>query len=327
MAIRGKELSPFATHEEDTKGRKVFEEETSRSCFHIDSMRIIYSKSFRRLAHKTQVFIFPEGAHYRNRLTHTLEVACIGKQIARGLGLNEDLVECGCKGHDLGTGPFAHSGEKGLNIMSNGYFHHNLQSVRVVDKIENNHQGLNLTWEVVDAICNHRTAGTPHTLEGRVVQLSDKIAYLNHDIDDVLRSGILKEKDLPKDVIKVLGDTNDKRIETLVNSLIRNSYWKKYVAFEEEVEVAFKKLRAFMFQRIYESGVIKTEDKKAQEMIMSLYEAYMKNLKLLPQTYLKQLEVEKPEVVLCDYISGMTDQFALDRYTELHIPKKWLISK
>lgn len=317
-------LSPYAMKAIESKGR--VKEETPcefRTCFQQDRDRILHSKAFRRLAHKTQVFILPQRDHYRNRLTHSLEVSQVGRAIARGLGLNEDLVEAAGIGHDLGHTPLGHAGERALSTMTNGYFKHNMQSARVVSQIENNKKGINLSWEVVDAITNHRTACTPHTLEGKVVQFADKIAYINHDIDDVIRAGILVEDELPKECTRILGHSQSERINTLIASIIKESKGKNYVALEPEVNKAYTELRRFMFEQIYENPLVKTEDLKAEHMIMALYEAYAKNVNLMPDKYIKKLEEQSKEIVICDYISCMTDRFALDEYQKLYVPSGW----
>ena len=280
-------LSPFAAKAAETRGRSVLEEKcTVRTDFQRDRDRIVHSKSLRRLMHKTQVFLAPEGDHFRTRLTHTLEVSQIARTIARALGLNEDLTEAIALGHDLGHTPFGHNGESFLNEKHPGGFQHNVQSLRVVDVLESHggKRGMNLTYEVRDGIVNHTGAGVPVTLEGQVVKISDRIAYINHDIDDAMRGGIIEDADLPKDCIEVLGINHRARINTLVNDLILNSDGKDRIIMSEHCQFHMDKLRSFMFQNVYHSKIVKKDEEldKIRNMIFSLYDYYEENENELP---------------------------------------------
>ena len=318
-------LSPYASLSRDTRGRD--REETPcdiRPAYQRDRDRILHSKSFRRLKHKTQVFLSPVGDHYRTRLTHTLEVAQIARTIAKSLRLNEELAEAIALGHDLGHTPFGHAGEDALNSVCSEGFAHYKQSVRVVERLEKNGRGLNLTWEVRDGILNHRTAGHPHTLEGKVVRLSDKIAYINHDIDDAIRAGILTEKMLPDKYTDVLGHTVRERLNTLIHSIIQESNGKPEIIMAPEVEEAMKELRAFMFENVYKNSVSKKEDPKAKQLLVDLYGYYMDHIEELPEEYRNLMEQgDSRERVVCDYIAGMSDSYAIDTFTELFVPKAW----
>ncbi|MGN1318175.1 MAG: deoxyguanosinetriphosphate triphosphohydrolase [Lachnospirales bacterium] len=320
--LEEKILSPYASKSNKTKGR-VFEEIPCdiRTNFQRDRDRIIHSKSFRRLMHKTQAFISPEGDHYRTRLTHTLEVSQIARTIARALNLNEDLTEAIALGHDLGHTPFGHLGEDDLARVVPGGFHHNIQSVRVVEKIEKNGRGLNLTWEVLDGILNHRGVGTPSTLEGKIVQISDKIAYINHDIDDAIRAGILTNEMLPQDCIEVLGNTHKGRIDFLIRDIITNSADKNDIIMTKDVKRAMYNLRGFMFDNVYNSGMLGMERNTYGRFLSILYNYYMDNFSELPEEFKKlynnHKETEKQERVVADYIAGMTDRFARKLYSEL----------
>lgn len=317
-----KMLSPYATKSSKSKGR-AFEEEPCeiRTAFQRDRDRIIHSKSFRRLMHKTQAFISPEGDHYRTRLTHTLEVSQIARTIARALNLNEDLTEAIALGHDLGHTPFGHLGEDDLDRVVPGGFHHNVQSVRVVEKIEKNGMGLNLSYEVLDGILNHRGAGSPSTAEGKIVQISDKIAYINHDIDDAIRAGILTNDMLPQDCIEVLGDTHKKRIDFLIRDIIKNSKNKDDILMTREVRTSMYNLRGFMFDNVYNSGMLSDERKKYGRFLSILYSYYIDNFDELPKEfkdlYNNHRKTESEERVVADYIAGMTDRFALKINAEL----------
>lgn len=316
-------LSPYAVKSYETEGRKFFCEPSElRSEFMRDRDRIIHSKSFRRLKHKTQVFLSPEGDHYRTRLTHTLEVSQIARTIARALNLNEDLVEAISLGHDLGHTPFGHTGEGVLNKLS-GHFKHNEQSLRVVDILENNGQGLNLTNEVRDGILNHKKSGEPKTLEGRVVSYADRIAYINHDIEDAERAGILSESDLPKEHIKLLGDSKSKRITSLVMDLVENSYDKPYVKLTEEKEFAMEGLRKYMFDNVYHNNDAKSEEVKADKLIELLYGYYIENSHEMPFIYQKVLESEGLVKAVCDFISSMSDNYAIKIFQDLFLPEGW----
>lgn len=311
-------LSEYAVRSSNSKGRKLYEEaDDIRTCFQRDRDRIIHSKAFRRLMHKTQAFIFPEGDHYRTRLTHTLEVSQIARTIARSLRLNEDLTEAIALGHDLGHTPFGHLGEADLSdIMTNG-FHHNEQSIRVVEKTEKNGKGLNLTYEVIDGILNHRGSGSPSTLEGKVVQISDKIAYINHDIDDALRANILTLEMLPKHCVEILGKTSRERINFLIRNIIKKSEGINDILMEKSVKEAMYDLRKFMFDFVYRGEFLYDEKRRFEHILSKLFEYYTLNPKKLPIEFLKHYEKsENKEVVICDYISGMTDRFALKMYEE-----------
>lgn len=320
--VENKILSKYAAKSTMSKGRVKEEQPCDiRTCYQRDRDRIIHSKAFRRLMHKTQAFISPEGDHYRTRLTHTLEVSQIARTISRSLNLNEDLTEAIALGHDLGHTPFGHLGEDDLARVVPGGFHHNVQSVRVVEKIEKNGDGLNLTYEVLDGILNHRGAGSPSTLEGKIVQISDKIAYINHDIDDALRAGILTYDMLPQECVEVLGSTHKARIDFLIRDIIKNSIDKDDIVMTKEVRTSMYNLRGFMFDNVYNSGMLYEERKKFGRFLSILYSYYIDNFNELPQEfkdlYNNHKETEKEERVVADYIAGMTDRFALKTYDEL----------
>ncbi|MHC1746966.1 MAG: deoxyguanosinetriphosphate triphosphohydrolase [Cellulosilyticaceae bacterium] len=320
-------LSIYACKASETKGRVVFEKECDvRTAYQRDRDRILHSKAFRRLAHKTQVFISPAGDHYRTRLTHTLEVAQIARTIARALRLNEDLTEAIALGHDLGHTPFGHSGEHVLMELTNKVFTHNKQSLRVVEKLENKGEGLNLTYEVRDGILNHPTSGRPSTLEGKIVQLSDKIAYINHDIDDALRGKIIEASDLPREYMAILGKTSGKRINTLITDIILSSTDQDTIKMSDTVSEAFFNLRKFLFKNVYVGSSAKEQEEKAKNIVKQLYYYYMEKYENLPALYMKQLNLgeDKPTVV-CDYISGMTDRYAIHTYSDLFFPSSWQI--
>ncbi len=296
-----------------------------RPVYQRDRDRILHCKSFRRLKHKTQVFLSPKGDHYRDRLTHTLEVSQIARTIAQGLLLNESLAEAIALGHDLGHTPYGHAGERVLNRVSPDGFTHCEQSIRVVELLEKKGRGLNLTWEVRDGILNHRSSGKPATLEGKIVRLSDKIAYINHDIDDAERAGILKEEEIPREYRQILGSTIKERLNTMIHDIITNSQGKPDVVTSPEIGRAMGNMRKFMFEHVYTNKVAKAEEGKAENMVEALYEYYIRNLDSLPQEYQDLIirRGEKETRVVCDYISGMTDQYALAKYTEFFIPKAW----
>ncbi len=317
-----KDLSEFAAKSKYSMGRGRDEEKCDiRTCYQRDRDRIIHCKSFRRLMHKTQAFISPEGDHYRTRLTHTLEVSQIARTIAVALRLNEDLTEAIALGHDLGHTPFGHLGEADLNSIVPGGFHHNVQSVRVVERIEKNGVGLNLTREVLDGILNHRGKGSPGTLEGKIVQISDKIAYVNHDIDDSIRAGILTEKDLPKDCVEILGNTSRKRIDFLIRNIIKNSEGINDIKLDNEAKNALYNLRAFMFDNVYNSGTLGVERDKFGKFLSVMYGYYMDNFEEVPEEFKKNYENSTEEYyaerIVADYLAGMTDRFAQRTYTEL----------
>ena len=310
----------------NSKGRLRPEEQCDiRPVFQRDRDRIIHCKAFRRLKDKTQVFLTPEGDHYRTRLTHTLEVSQTARTIAKALKLNEDLVEAIALGHDLGHTPFGHAGEGMLNELCNGGFKHNEQSVRIVEKLEKNGKGLNLTWEVRDGILNHQTSLMPSTLEGKIVRLSDKIAYINHDIDDAIRGKIICEKDIPKEYTDVLGNTTKKRLDTLVKDIVRNSYGVNDILMSGEVQKAMMDLRQYMFTSVYTNPLAKSEESKAYEMITLLFEYYLKHIDEMPDEfkYLINECGEDEEQVVCDYIAGMSDQYSVSTFQTIFIPKSW----
>ena len=319
-------LSPYAALSRDTRGREKPEELCDiRPEYQRDRDRILHCKAFRRLKHKTQVFLAPEGDHYRTRLTHTLEVAQIARTIARSLRLNESLTEAIALGHDLGHTPFGHSGEAILDKLCEDGFAHYRQSVRVVEVLEKDGQGLNLTWEVRDGILNHRTSGRPSTLEGCIVRLSDKIAYINHDIDDAIRARIFQEKDLPSEYTDVLGHSVRERLNTMIHDIIINSQGRPEIIMSEEKEKAMKDLRSWMFAHVYSNSVAKEEEGKAQRMLRFLYQHYMDHTEDLPREYLDLMEHrgEKKVRIVCDYIAGMSDRYAIDMFEQLFVPKAW----
>lgn len=318
-------LSPYATLSMNSKGRLKPEEQCDiRPVFQRDRDRIIHSKAFRRLKDKTQVFLTPEGDHYRTRLTHTLEVSQNARTIAKALRLNEDLVEAIALGHDLGHTPFGHAGERALNMVCPFGFTHNEQSVRTVDYFERDGAGLNLTYEVRDGILNHQTASMPSTLEGKIVRFSDKIAYFHHDMDDAIRGGILKEADIPKEIGDVLGYTTGERLDRFIHDIVTASTDKNDITMSPDVEAGMKALRSFMFEHVYENKEAKSEESKAEVLIITLYEYYLQHLEKLPADLIKMHENGEPkERVVCDFIAAMTDRFAIAKYDELFIPQTW----
>lgn len=319
-------LSPYAVKSAESLGRDRYEEECDvRTAFQRDRDRILHCKSFRRLKDKTQVFLAPLGDHYRNRLTHTLEVSQIARTIAKALRLNEDLVEAIALGHDLGHTPFGHAGERALNRVCPEGFAHYRQSVRVVEVLEKDGQGLNLTKEVRDGILNHRTASFPSTLEGQVVRLSDKIAYIHHDMDDAQRAGIITEDDIPITLRMLLGYTTRERLNTFVHDIIETSMDRDQIVMSPEIEGALMDLRQIMFRSVYENPVAKKEEGKAEEMLERLYEYYSVHPEVMSREYrdLITMRGESRERVVCDYLSGMTDQYSMIKFRELFIPKAW----
>ena len=319
-------LSPYATLSRNSKGREREEPQCDiRPVFQRDRDRILHCKAFRRLKQKTQVFLLPKGDHYRTRLTHTLEVSQNARTIAKALRLNEDLVEAIALGHDLGHTPFGHAGEKALNNVYK--FSHNIQSVRVVERLEKQGRGLNLTWEVRDGILNHKTAGNPHTLEGKVLRLSDKIAYIYHDMDDAIRGGILTEADIPSELRKVLGGSCRERLDTMVHDVIINSMDRPEICMSPAVEKAMADLRKFMFENVYLNPRAKGEEDKAVHMIEQLFDYYMKRPEALPQQFrnaLEHTEISREQVV-CDHIAGMTDSYAVKKFQDYFVPESWKI--
>lgn len=320
-------LSPYAALSINSKGREVFEEQCDiRPVYQRDRDRILHCKAFRRLKQKTQVFLSPVGDHYRTRLTHTLEVSQNARTIAKALRLNEELVEAISLGHDLGHTPFGHSGEYALNKICDLGFKHNEQSVRIVEKLEKKGAGLNLTWEVKDGILNHQTAGTPATLEGKVVRLSDKIAYINHDIDDAIRAKVLSENDIPKEYRQVLGYSSRERLNTLIHDIVKCSEGKNDILMTPSVETAMKNLRNFMFEHVYTNPTAKSEEEKARNLLIVLYEYYLKHIDELPVEFLELIDNGEPsQRVVCDYIAGMSDQYAVTTFKNIYMPKQWVV--
>ncbi len=316
-------LCKEAFHVKNTQGRlKPVRECTVRTEFQRDRDRIIHSKSFRRLMHKMQVFLAPEGDHYRTRLTHTLEVAQIARTIARALRLNEDLTEASALGHDLGHTPFGHSGERALNYLLPGGFRHNEQSLRVVDFLENEGEGLNLTYEVRDAILCHTGDVPASTLEGCIIKIADRIAYINHDIDDAARAGILNISDIPKHISELLGDTHSKRITSLVTAAVEYGV-ENGIGLIEPFAQAMDELRDFMFERVYMNKIAKSEDGKVLNMITFLYEHFSAHPDSIPREYLKYADRDGIGIITADFIAGMTDRYALGCFNELFVPKVW----
>ena len=323
LLIEEQTLSEYACLCENTQGRQRYEDECPvRTAFQRDRDRIIHCNSFRRLKHKTQVFLTPEGDHYRTRLTHTLEVSQIARTVSRALRLNEDLTEAIALGHDLGHTPFGHAGERALNAVYPGGFRHYEQSLRVVDKLEKNRRGLNLTGEVRDGIVCHTRGTEASTLEGRIVKLADRIAYINHDIDDAVRAGVMSEEDIPISIRQVLGFSKSQRINTLVISAIENSL--DDIRLDPEINAAFDELHELMFELVYTNPVCKSEETKAIGLIQKLYEHFSASPEKMPQMYIDIANDEGAERAACDYIAGMTDGYALNVFSELFIPKGWL---
>ena len=320
------QLDKRAAFADETKGRLHPEEERVedvRTAYQRDTDKIVHSKAFRRLMHKTQVFLSPEGDHYRTRMTHTLEVTRIARTIAKALNLNEDLAEAAAMGHDLGHTPFGHAGEVALSEAMGQPFRHNEQSLRVVDILENGGEGLNLTYEVRMGILGHTGPFVPETMEGQIVRWADRMAYVNHDIDDAIRAGILDRTDIPKFVLKTLGSTHSSRINTLVCDMITASREEGKIVLSPQVEKALQELRAFMFERVYRNPVAKGEETKAREMLKRLYEYYYTHPEAMPEDFQPQMSLEGMERTVCDYIAGMTDNYAVDKYTEIFIPAGW----
>lgn len=319
-------LSEYASFSKYSKGRDKEEVPCDiRTCYQRDRDRIIHCKAFRRLKHKTQVFLAPAGDHYRTRLTHTLEVSQIARTIARALRLNEELTEAIALGHDLGHTPFGHAGEAALNKVCKDGFTHFEQSIRVVELLEKKGQGLNLTWEVRDGIVNHRTSGKPSTLEGKIVRLSDKIAYINHDIDDAIRGKILREEDIPDTYTKVLGHSKKERLNTMIYDIVNHSRQKPDIMMSDETDEAMRGLRQFMFECVYSNPVAKGEEYKAKRMLTALYNYYLENLLEMPEEYRMLIEKknQRAERVVCDYIAGMSDQYSVRKFEELFVPSFW----
>lgn len=326
-AMERETLSPYACLSVNSKGRDIEEDECDiRPVFTRDRDRILHSKSFRRLKNKTQVFLTPKGDHYRTRLSHTLEVSQNARTIAKALRLNEDLVEAIALGHDLGHTPFGHAGEAILNQIYVGGFKHNEQSVRIVEKLEKDGQGLNLTWEVRDGILNHQTGAMPHTLEGKIVRICDKVAYVNADFDDAIRAQLLCEEDIPLEIRKTLGYDTKSRLDFLIHNTITNSMGQDDIKMSDECAEALRDLRAFMFRNVYKNPVAKGEEEKAKAMLEQLYFYYAEHMDILPAKYLRMYdEGEDKGRVLCDYISGMTDQYAITKFSEFFLPEAWAV--
>ena len=317
-------LSEHAFLTSNTRGREYpYVPCANRTEFQRDRDRIIHSQSFRRLMNKTQVFLAPAGDHYRTRLTHTLEVTQIARIIARALCLNEDLAEAGALGHDLGHTPFGHAGEYALQQCYSPEFTHYRQSLRVVEKLEKNGKGLNLTWEVRDAIVNHTGENTASTLEGAIIKYADRIAYINHDIDDACRAGILTEKSIPKILRKTLGEQHSTRINTMVTSIIDGSRDLPKISMTREIQQATDELRNFLFKNVYTNPIAKSEESKAKSMLIQLYEYYVKYPEKMPENYKRNLNDEGVERCVADFISGMTDRYAIETFKELFVPEVW----
>ncbi|MGB8455689.1 MAG: deoxyguanosinetriphosphate triphosphohydrolase [Anaerocolumna sp.] len=321
-------LCPYAAFSDSSKGRDIYEEPCDiRTIYQRDRDRILHSKSFRRLKHKTQVFLAPEGDHYRTRLTHTLEVSQNARTIARALRLNEDLTEAIALGHDLGHTPFGHAGERALNKICPEGFEHHIQSIRVVELLEKHGEGLNLTREVRDGILNHQTKGCPGTLEGKIVRLSDKIAYINHDIDDAIRGHIITEDEIPREYTDILGHSPRERLNKIIHDIVSHSEDTNGITMSPEIEQAIFEMRKYMFRSVYTNPVAKGEEQKAEAMLVHLFEYYIDNLELLPEEYLYMMQHkgETATRVVCDYVAGMTDRYAVAKFTELSIPRSWSI--
>jgi len=315
-------LSEFAVISSKSRGRERAETECEmRTCFQRDCGRITHSTSFRRLKHKTQVFLAPEGDHYRTRLTHTLEVSQIAEAISTAKFLNTDLTRAIALGHDLGHTPFGHAGERVLNKCVPGGFRHYEQSIRVVSLLEKNGRGLNLSAEVLDGILNHTKDNQPYTLEGQIVRLADRIAFINHDIDDAIRAGVLKPSDIPKSITDILGSTKSKRIDTLIRAVVNEE--ENEIIMPQEIEDAFLSLYNFMFDEVYTNPVAKSEEGKAENMLLSLYEYFTKNKDKLPDDYSYILENEGTEIAAKDYIAGMSDRYSVYMYECLNVPMFW----
>ena len=323
-----RKLNPRASFADRSKGRPRYEEPREgdvRTCFQRDTDRIVHSKAFRRLMHKTQVFLQPEGDHYRTRMTHTLEVTRIARTITLALGLNEDLAEAIAMGHDLGHTPFGHAGEDALSKCLGKPFRHNEQSLRVVDVLEKDGRGLNLTHEVRNGILCHTGDPWPSTLEGMIVRRSDQIAYVNHDIDDAIRAGILTDDDIPESITDILGHNHRDRINTLVCDAIATSREAGEVCLSPNVDKALRDLRSFMFERVYRNPIAKGEERKAKDMLQRLFEHYYNHPEALPEDFQPQMSFEGLERTVCDYVAGMTDNYAIDKFNEIFIPTGWQV--
>jgi len=321
-------LSPYAAFSDASKGRDFYEEPCDiRPVYQRDRDKILHCKSFRRLKGKTQVFLDPEGDHYRTRLTHTLEVSQIARTVAKALMLNEDLTEAIALGHDLGHTPFGHAGERALNEIFSEGFRHYEQSIRVVEVLERDGKGLNLTYEVRDGILKHQVWGEACTLEGNIVRLADKIAYISHDVDDAIRGGIISENDIPNDIAETLGRSVTERLDTLIHDIIINSDNKNQIIMSAEIAECMKNLRSFMFEYVYTNPKAKGQEGKAEEMVKSLFDYYSHNVELLPREYTELYMSGNclAERAVCDYIAGMTDSYAIAKYKEAKIPRAWSV--
>lgn len=324
--LEHRRLNPLAAFSDRSSGRPRPEperEEDVRTCYQRDTDRIVHSKAFRRLMHKTQVFLNPEGDHYRTRMTHTLEVTRIAKTVTRALGLNEDLAEAIAMGHDLGHTPFGHAGEAALTECWGRPFRHNEQSLRVVDILEKDGQGLNLCNEVREGIVGHTGPVIPKTLEGQIVRRADQIAYVNHDIDDAIRAGILTAEDIPRDLAAILGENQRDRINTLVCDMIFTSREAGSICMTPEIQKALADLRSFMFARVYHNPVAKGEESKARDMLQMLFRFYVDHPEQLPADFQPQLSFDGLGRTVCDYIAGMTDNYAIEKFNEIFVPSGW----
>ena len=318
-------LAPWASLSSASKGRAKPEEQCDiRPVFQRDRDRILHSKSFRRLKDKTQVFLSPDGDHYRTRMTHTLEVSQNARTIAKALRLNEDLVEAIALGHDIGHTPFGHAGERALNRMCPDGFKHNQQSLRTIDVLEKDGKGLNLTMEVRDGILNHQTNTMPSTLEGQIVRLSDKIAYIHHDMDDAMRAGILKESEVPREIADVVGGTLGERLDHFIHDIIRTSQGRPVITMSAPVEEAMRGLRRFMFEQVYTNPIAKAQEEKAEKLVERLYRYYEEHITEMPALQQKMIAEGTPvQTAVCDYISSMSDRFAIKIFNELFVPRTW----
>lgn len=324
--LEHRRLNPLAAFSDRSTGRPRPEperEEDVRTCYQRDTDRIVHSKAFRRLMHKTQVFLNPEGDHYRTRMTHTLEVTRIAKTVTRALGLNEDLAEAIAMGHDLGHTPFGHAGEAALTECWGRPFRHNEQSLRVVDILEKDGQGLNLCNEVREGIVGHTGPVIPKTLEGQIVRRADQIAYVNHDIDDAIRAGILTAEDIPRDIAAILGENQRDRINTLVCDIIFTSREAGSICMTPEIQKTLADLRSFMFARVYHNPVAKGEESKAKDMLQMLFRFYVDHPEQLPADFQPQLSFDGLGRTVCDYIAGMTDNYAIEKFNEIFVPSGW----
>jgi len=321
-------LSPLASHAEQSKGRESYEPECDvRTCYQRDIDRITHSKTFRRLKHKTQVFLQPEGDHYRTRLTHTLEVARISRTIARALRLNEDLTEAIALGHDLGHTPFGHAGESALGeiLKSEGGFEHNRQSLRVVERLEKDGKGINLTYEVRNGIACHTGDAKPETLEGCIVRIADRIAYVNHDLDDAIRAGVLCESDIPEEITCAFGLTNSERINSLTCDMVNESGKRSEIALSPQAGSVFDSFREFMFKTVYKNMKVKGEERKVFGILKGIYDYYLQSPGELPEFYRRMSAQDGRSRAVSDYVSGMTDKYAIHTYEKLFIPDAWQV--